>query len=71
MTGGFSGMGGKNSAPPQSWELNESLTRPLLACGRNSELLRGPHQLGDGNHFDALREVGRGMFGGAVNLSAK
>ena len=49
MMGGFSGMGGKNNAPLQSWELNESLTRPLATCGRDAELLRGPHQFGHGN----------------------
>jgi hypothetical protein len=45
MTEEFSGMGGKNNAPLQSWELNEGLIRALKACGRDAELqlLSGAH----------------------------
>jgi hypothetical protein len=51
---GTASTGGKNNAPLQSWELNESLMRPLVICGLDAEPLRGPHQLGYGNQSHLL-----------------
>jgi hypothetical protein len=38
LTGFEPAMGGKDSAPLQSWELNEGLTRALLSRSRNDRV---------------------------------